>query len=436
MRHTTTRILALAAAAALSLTACGGGDAGGGSAAGSTDAAGKVTLNFTWWGNDDRAKRYKESLALFEKKFPNIKVNANFQDFPSYWTARSTEAAGRSLPDVLQMDLSYIREYSENGHLLDLNEYMGKEINVPDYEESFLASGKHEDQQVGIPTSTNTLSLVVNPALVKQAGVEMLPEDYTWEQFNEWTTKITKAGLKTKGQAVYGTGDYTGTTWFFIQWLLQQGKQPFSDDGKFNFTKDDVKAYLNLTSDLRAQKLLIPASRTTQLKPKDAFAAKEQATSFTWDNFLAGYATDTGQKDLQVLPVPTGDNGKKGMFWKPSMLLSAGANTEHPKEAAQLINFLVTEPEVGKIFGTSKGVPASKAQREAMNLEPGSTDAVVTDFEAKVTDQVTEKTPVPIRGFGAIEAEWLRLSEDLNYGKITVDQFVDQWWTEAESATK
>src|SRR3712207_1250996 len=175
MKLYTLKAAGLAAAAALVLTACGGGDAepaDDAAGAATADPNEEVTLNFTWWGNDDRAARYAEALALFEEEHPNITVQTSFQDFPNYWTARSTEAAGRSLPDVMQFDLSYLREYTENGHLLDLTDYVGDAIDTEQIDEALLQSGELEDQQVGIPTSTNTLAMFYHPALLEQTGVE------------------------------------------------------------------------------------------------------------------------------------------------------------------------------------------------------------------------------------------------------------------------
>jgi multiple sugar transport system substrate-binding protein len=438
MKRYTLKAVGIAAAAALTLTACGGGgEAEPQAEATSADPNAEVTLNFTWWGNDDRAARYEQALALFKEEHPNITVQTSFSDFPNYWTARSTEAAGRSLPDVMQFDLSYLREYTENGHLLDLNDHVGGEINTDEIDEELLQSGVLEDKQVGIPTSTNTLGLFYHPTLLEQTGVEALPEDYTWEDYNEFIAAVSDAGQSTpEGQPIYGGADYTGTFWFFLQWLVQQGKTPFTEDGEFGFEESDMKEFLELSADLREAKQVYPVERGVQLLPLGGFTVNESASEISWDNFLAGYTADSSDQNIQMLPVPSNEDGEKAMFFKPSMLLSAGANTEHPAEAAMLIDFLINDPEVGKIFGTSKGVPATQAQRDAMDIAEGSVDARVVAYEEAVADQVTEPVPVPVKGFGSIEAEYKRLGEELAYGTITIDEFVESWFAEAAIMTQ
>jgi multiple sugar transport system substrate-binding protein len=108
---------AMTGAAALALTGC----SSAGSEASGYDPDEEVTLNFTWWGNEDRAERYQQLIASFEEEHPNITIDGTFTDFPSYWEKRKTEAAGGGLPDVWQFSDSYLREYAEPGLLLDLD---------------------------------------------------------------------------------------------------------------------------------------------------------------------------------------------------------------------------------------------------------------------------------------------------------------------------
>ncbi len=82
-RHFLTTV-AVGTASAAALAACGSGSGSSGQT-GSADSP--VTINYTWWGNDDRAERTRKAIALFESKNPDIKVNGNFTDFAT--TGRS-----------------------------------------------------------------------------------------------------------------------------------------------------------------------------------------------------------------------------------------------------------------------------------------------------------------------------------------------------------
>ena len=423
--------IALAAVASFALTACGGG----GSEAAPTEtlnADENVTIVFNWWGNDDRADKYEEAVDLFEEKYPNITVQTGFQAWDDYWSSRNTEAAGSSLPDVMQMDLSYLRQYGSTNQLLNLDGQVGTSLDVTGIEDSLLEAGKLEGSQYGIATSTNTLAMFYNPDLLDQIGMEALPEDYTWDDLNTFINEASAAGEGMEPR-LYGSGDYTTTFWFFLQWLVQQDIQPFTDDGQLNFTREDMTAWLNLAEPIRTPvDSTYPISRGIQLLPLGGFTVEENVTEMSWDNFLAQYSADSGNENIQMLPIPSDADGDKKMFLKPSMLLSASANSEHPAAAATLIDFLINDPEVGRIFGTSKGVPAVQAQRDAMELEEGSVDARVVAYEESVAEYATEAAPLPVQGFGTIEAEFKRLGEEFAYRNITVEQYVDQWFSEAE----
>ena len=160
---------ALTASAALVLTGCSGG---GGEAAATYDPDEEVTLNFAFWGNDVRAAMYEEAITAFNEEYPNITVNTSFLGFPEFWEKRETEAAGGGLPDVMQFDYSYLRQYSENGLLLDLDPYLGGIIETDPLPQNILDIGVVNDTTYGIATSTNAWGLFTNPVLLEKAGVD------------------------------------------------------------------------------------------------------------------------------------------------------------------------------------------------------------------------------------------------------------------------
>ncbi|MCK9792849.1 extracellular solute-binding protein [Isoptericola sp. 4D.3] len=426
-------VAAPAAVVALLASSCSGGDTPSGVAE-TLDPDEEVTLTVAWWGDDDRAARYEEALDLFEEQHPNITIQSSFVTFDDYWTARATEAAGSSLPDVMQFDSSFLREYAGTGQLLDVTPYLGEgtdaAIDTSDVAPELIDSGTIEDAVYAVPTATNTWATFYNPSVVEKLGLEPPAAGFTWDDLAAWTAEASEAGAG-QDPALYGANDYTGVFWAFLQHLVQEGVTPFTDDGRLGFTRDDMAEWLHSGDALREAGAFFPVKRAKQLEPESGFTRNEQALEMSWDNFLAGYVASTGQ-DIEMLPTPAGSDGEKHMFAR-TFQMAGSAHTEHPAAVAALLDFFVNEPEVGRIFGTSKGVPVTQAQRDAMELEPGSVDEKVVRYEEERADDITEPAPIPVEGFGALEAEYKRLGEELAYGNITVDEFVDQWFTMADS---
>ncbi|WP_129338959.1 ABC transporter substrate-binding protein [Cellulomonas endophytica] len=426
-------VLSAGLAAVLGLAACSGGG-GGQDPAADGGSSGPVTLTMTFWGSEDRATRYTEALDLFESEHPDITVNETFAAWADYWPARATEAAGRALPDVIQSDVSYLQEYGGQGSFLDLAPYLEDgTIDLEGWDEKLVEAGTVDGRQVGIPTSTNTLAIFLNPDVAAAAGVPLPTGDLTWDDLHAFITEVSASGATTaEGQPLYGGPDTGANFEYFTLWMVQNGDGPFAEDGSPLFDEADIVEFLERTADLRASGSVFPAARATALAPKTGFGANEQAADFTWDNFLAQHTNDSGKTNLEMMPVPVADDGERHMFWKPSMLLSAGGNTEHPAEAAVLIDFLLTDPRVGEIFGTSKGVPADPEQRDAVVTEEGSIDAKVLAYEEAVADEVTADTPVYPEGIGTLTQTWTKLAEELNYGNITPEDFAAQFFAELQ----
>ncbi|RAX16833.1 extracellular solute-binding protein [Pseudarthrobacter sp. AG30] len=422
-RHFLTTV-AIGTASAAALAACGNG----GSSSGQTGSAEKpVTINYTWWGNDDRAERTRKAIALFESKNPDIKVNGNFTDFAGYWQKRATEAAGGGLPDVMQWDLSYLRDYGQRNQLLDLGTV---KIDTSAFEKSLLPSGQIKGKTYGIPTSTNAFAVYYDPAKLASLGIAEPTGKWTWSEFQAFLKEV---GDKGNG-SLYGSTDFTGVWWQFNIWLRQKNIQAFTSDGKLGFSKDDLKTWWNLNSKLRGTQALVPEDRVTQLKPKSPFGSNVSAAEVTWDNFMAGYLADSGAKQLKLVPVPSDDPNNLGLFLKPSMLMVASAKTKFKDAAARFIDFMVNDPEVGQIFKTSRGVPASKTQRDGTTFD--GADKLVVDYEKSIEQYLKDAPEPPIVGFGTLEASFGRIASDLNYGKLTVDGAVDAWFKEAEDLIK
>ena len=419
-------VTAIAAGAALVLAGCAGGNGDSPEADPTFDPDEKVTLDLAFWGNDVRAELYNEAIDAFNEEYPNITVNSTFLTFPEFWEKRQTEAAGGNLPDVMQFDYSYLRQYSENGLLLDLGPYLGNLIETDPIPDNILDIGVVNDTTYGIATSTNAWGLFTNPVLLEQAGVDQF-EGGTWEDYTEWMGEVTDGS----GGAFWGGGDFTGRIQNFELQLRSEGENLFNEDGTPGFDEDRLTEFWESGQDIR-DGIGIPQQRVEEVAPKGAFDSALTASELTWDNFGAGYLAGLGESytELGLVAPPVTEEGAKDLYLKPSMLHTISANTDHPEAAATLVNFLVNSPESGEIFGTNRGLPASETALEAAELDPLSQQ--VKDYEASIADRLGDAPPVPIVGYGTLEEKFRQLGTELNFGTITVEDAVSQFFAEMD----
>ena len=419
-------VAAIAAGAALVLAGCAGGSEDSPEADPTFDPNEEVTLDLAFWGNDVRAGLYNEAIEAFNEEYPNITVNSTFLGFPEFWEKRQTEAAGGNLPDVMQFDYSYLRQYSENGLLLDLEPYLGNIIETDPIPQNILDIGVVNDTTYGIATSTNAWGLFTNPVLLEQAGVDQF-EGGSWEDYTEWMGEVTDGA----GGVFWGGSDFTGRIQNFELQLRAEGENLFNEDGTPGFDEERLAEFWESGQDIR-DGIGIPQQRVAEVAPKGAFDSALTASELTWDNFGAGYLAGLGESytELGLIAPPVTEEGAKDLYLKPSMLHTISANTEHPEAAATLVNFLVNSPQSGEIFGTNRGLPASETQLEGAELDPLSQQ--VKDYEASIADRLGDAPPVPIVGYGTLEEKFRQLGQELGFGTITPEEAATQFFNEMD----
>ncbi|WP_432026163.1 ABC transporter substrate-binding protein [Streptomyces sp. 1222.5] len=174
------RALAAAAVAlVLPLSACGSGDDG----SGSTDASGKVEgdITFQTWNLRANFKSYFEGvIADFEHKYPGTHVKWVDQPAEGYPDKLSADAAGGTLPDVVNVSPDLVAPLAKAGLALDLDKSAAK------YRSEYLAGAWAGHQVPGLsgtyafPWYLNTGPLFYNKSLFTKAGLdpEQPPKTY------------------------------------------------------------------------------------------------------------------------------------------------------------------------------------------------------------------------------------------------------------------
>ncbi|MFF3486802.1 ABC transporter substrate-binding protein [Streptomyces sp. NPDC002701] len=402
----------------LAATAGCGGDGGG-------SGDGTVEIRFAWWGAEERAKRINQSIALFEKKYPKIKVKTDFQDYVAFWEKFQTQAAGGNPPDVFQNAVAFLRKYDKRSVLLDLKSQVDAgNLNLENFRAGVEKVGEVDGKLLGVPVGSNTMSLVIDEKVFAAAGVK--PEQgWTWDEYFAALKKIHDT------QKVAGDTGYFGIMYLYDLYLRQNGKAFFTEDG-LGFDEADLTEWWQDGYNRVKAGIVTDPKKVEQLKPKSALASGDGASEFTWDNFTVRYTTE-GDSTYGLAPIPTTDGKETGQYLG-SLMLSGSARTKHPKEVAQFISFMVHDPEVGKIMGYDRGILATTEQFDAYKPADAPNQAI-----AKYEEDVAKAgllgtiTPHPA-GADTVEAAFLRIAGDMSTGKTKVADAVKQFFSEAKTA--
>ncbi|WP_381558299.1 ABC transporter substrate-binding protein [Streptomyces eurythermus] len=174
-------LTAVAVALVLPLSACGPGGGDGGT----SDASGKVEgdITFQTWNLRANFKDYFEDLiAAFEEKYPDTHVKWIDQPAEGYADKIGADAAGGTLPDVVNVSPDLVAPLARAGLALDLDKAAAR------YRKEYLPGAWAGHQVPGttgtyaFPWYLNTGPLFYNKALFRKAGLDPEKPPKTYDE--------------------------------------------------------------------------------------------------------------------------------------------------------------------------------------------------------------------------------------------------------------
>ncbi|MGY4857352.1 ABC transporter substrate-binding protein [Cryobacterium sp. AP23] len=415
------------------LAGCSSSPAGGGTNAGGGDE--KVTIRFAWWGSDTRHAITKEVIDLFEKEHPNITVEPEFSAFDSYFDKLATSAASGDLPDIVQMTDPFVYQYIDNSQLLDLNE-VSEQLPTDDMSEASLAPVTVDDQIFGAPTGLSGFSIVVDPQAFTDAGVE-IPDDtsWSWDDYIDIAKEIKAATGVTGAQIPMYIQPSTA-------WIRQQGEDWYAKDGtELGFKPDTLADYFEWVLKLRDSGATdSPEQAVENLSSGGAIeqspiALHTGATQMLSVNQLGALEAASGRETELLLFPGEADADEVGAWATPAQYFTISAKSEHPAEAAELINFLLNTPESASILKFDRGVPASETVLTAITPELTPVETRIGDYITEVTD--LDPSPLARPNPDAASAQtdiFDRVNQDVLFGRITPEEAGQRMFDELSAA--
>ncbi|GAB3797303.1 extracellular solute-binding protein [Humibacter antri] len=405
----------------LLLAGCGTSATPAGGGATSTAAAGdafkKATLNFEWWTNPVRSEYTAKIIQNYTAAHSKVTINQAPGQWATYWTKLSTQVAGQTEPDVIQMDQAYIAEYGGRGALLDMSTVASLDFTPL---KSSLAAGTLNGKLYGIPTGNNAYGIAANKTLFQKAGVEV-PDDKTWT----WNDYLDTCSKLKSGSG----GAFTGSTWQSSDqdlqlWLHQHGQQLYTDKGKLGFSVDNATSWFTMIKKFfDAGYGPTPDEFTNDVAAslqQTLFGTNKAALGWMWSNQVSAYQQSNGG-DLVLLRPPSvaGAATKNGVYYKPSMYWSIGSQTKAAAQAGGIINYFLNDTSAAKLQLAERGVPVNPKVLAVVKPLLSATDQLGVKYLEDIKSEIKWVPPVPPKGTSTVAAVEQRHTQDVIFGRAT-----------------
>ncbi|MEE3487420.1 MAG: extracellular solute-binding protein [Bulleidia sp.] len=341
-----------------------------------------VDISISWWGNDPRHEYTLDGLDLFMQKNPDIHVSHTFGVWNGYEKRMNIMMLSSRQSDVMQVNYGWLDTYSPDGSgFYDLST-LSDVIDFSNFTDADLETGRRNGVLNALPIAYNTPVILLNKTIYDRYGLD-LPQ--SWDDYFKAAEVMSKDGI-------YPISMVKKQAWMLLlAWYEQKtGVSVFSEDNKVQIDEEGVKEMLVFYKSLIDAKVMPPLDDSGS-----QFNSGESAGTMCWISDSQRYTGSDGD-EIMIGDIPMMDGAKStGWYMKPATMWAISDHCMHPKEAGKLLNFLLNDPDFALLAGTEKGIPVSKAAKEALE-QAGKTDTIAAKANAKMFADISKlKQVVP-----------------------------------------
>lgn len=313
----------------------------------------QTVISFSWWGNDGRHDYTLEAISKFEELHPEIKVNCNYSEWSGYQARYNLQMASHTESDVMQINYAWLNQFSIDGSgYYDINK-LSDRIDLSNFTDEDLEYGMQNGSLNAIPIALNTQTVFINKTIYNSYGLDV-PK--TWDDF-------VHAAEVMNGEH-FPLAMSQKSAFFFCAAMAGQatGKDLIDNDGKLLFNKNDLKIMMDYYCDMIEKKIIPQVEYFDKLE----IASGVYAGAMVWVSDAESYcgkAIENGF-DIVITDYTTLNGELSSWYAKPATMYAIRKDTQHPEEAAMLLDYLLNSTEMAGYQKIEKGTPLSSNARK------------------------------------------------------------------------
>lgn len=384
-------------------------------------------ITLSWWGNDIRTEYTIQAVQEFEKLHPDIKVKCNYSEWSGYEARSRVQMVSATEADVMQINFSWLSQYSADGkgyyNLEELTDY----VDLSNFSEEMLEYGRKNGILNAVPIAMNTETLYINKTLYESYGLSV-PE--TWDD-------LFKAAEVMKKDGVYPFGAANKSVWLYLITYAEQvsGKSILTEEGNLNFTPAEFQLMLELYVEMVQKKVMPQVEYFDRLNIDNS----GYGGTIAWVSDAVNYLGNAMKNGNTVVPaeytVISGKKSGEGWYAKPATLYAISVNTDHPRESALLLDFMLNSQEMALLQGIEKGIPISISARKYLE-EEGMLSGLQYEASLKMEENKNLSKMHPFMENAEILADFIDECNNVLYDKKTAEQAGKDLYQQAREILK
>ncbi len=298
-----------------------------------------VEIEFQQWFDNEMEEGYLQSVCddFYEKT--GIKVNLLSNPYADTKTQLEASSVAGTMADVVALDGGWIYDYATQGMLMDLNELFD-EIGFDTSEVSVQTSVN--GTVYAQPIVNFPCLMAVNQDILADAGITEMPE--TWTEFLDVCKKVTDPDKNVYGFAMNMSTDNATCVEYFAAFAWNSGGTILTEDGKPFFAGNDtITETTEFFKSLFDNDVVAPGMYTmTDADKVEEFVNGRVAFMPDSVAHLTNIREQAPDMNITYINMPHKDDYDGESFMRANnWACGIAKNSEHPKEAAQFIAYLL-----------------------------------------------------------------------------------------------
>lgn len=389
-----------------------------------------VTITFAHFSaGESQEATLKAMIEVFEKKNPDVRIEARAVGYGEHFTQLATQIAARNAPDVFELNMENFLAFVVRGAVKEIGSQLDQyQIDRSAYSQGVLDACSMDGALYALPMSYSTTVEVYNKALFDKAGIAYPSAEWTVDDELKAAQAIQALGLPD----TYGMFQEI-QYWEFYKTVKAFGGSILSPDGKaFTLNSpENVEALQYMVDRVRVHKVMPSQEQLAGRGNVDLFIEgklgmlrcglwmfaeiNKRAQGFEWD-----------------IAVEPGARQKATFFFANVNCLSRDIAEEKLSAALRFINAMGSDPDIVKLRLDSQWelpvVSDEKLMAQYLEVTPPNNKIAVLDSMDYAV------TPPALEEFGYAVEILNPLLTGLEATTLSAQELLDQAQSELESA--